>query len=254
MSDNPYESPNETGDAAKTRSRFFTVGGVIASLAIVLLVIALLLPAKRTAREAARRMACTNNLKLIALALHNYQAANGSWPPAYTVDANGNRLHSWRTLILPYTEESELFETIDLSKPWDDPANAKARETMMHIYQCPSVPLDPGKENLTTYLAVVGPECAFSGSAARKLSEITDGTSNTIAVIDVDSDRAVHWMSPQDIGKDEVLEYGPKSRINHPGVFLAALLDGSVTAFTLTLDPDILHALLTIAGGEAIAD
>ncbi len=142
----------------------------------------------RTSREAARRNQCLSQLKQLSLALLNYEADHGEFPPAYTVDAEGNRLHSWRTLILPYCDDTALFESIDLSKPWDDPANAEARETVVEYYQCPSA---IHEEGLTTYLAVVGPECAFAGSVPRKLSEIKDGPSDTIAVVDVDADRAV---------------------------------------------------------------
>ena len=59
----------------------------------------------------------------------NYEQAYNALPPAYTVDANGRPLHSWRTLILPYLEQESLYQTIDLSKPWNDPANARAVET-----------------------------------------------------------------------------------------------------------------------------
>ncbi|MEL7264459.1 MAG: DUF1559 domain-containing protein [Planctomycetota bacterium] len=69
-------------------------------------------------------MACSNNVKQIGLGLANYHASWNSFPPAYTVDANGNRLHSWRTLILPYVEQQPLYDRIDLTKPWDDPAHA----------------------------------------------------------------------------------------------------------------------------------
>ncbi len=96
----------------------------LAVLAILALLIAFLLPATRSSRGAARRAQCTNNLKQIALALHNYEQAYKSFPPAYTVDANGRPLHSWRTLILPFLEQESLYRAIDLSKPWNDPANA----------------------------------------------------------------------------------------------------------------------------------
>ena len=75
-----------------------------------------------------------NNLKQIALALLNYEQAHHALPPAYTVDAQGRPLHSWRTLILPYLDQESLYQTIDLSKPWNDPANAKALETSLPFF------------------------------------------------------------------------------------------------------------------------
>ena len=96
-------------------------------LAIIVVLIALLLPpASRSGRGEARRSQCKNNLKQIGLALHNYHDIYHVFPPAYTVDGNGKPLHSWRTLILPYLDQAPLYLKIDLSKPWDDPANAES--------------------------------------------------------------------------------------------------------------------------------
>ena len=92
-------------------------------LACIGILVGLLLPAVQAAREAARRMQCSNNMKQIALAMHNYEAVYKAFPPAYTTDANGQPLHSWRTLLLPYMEQQALYSQIDLNKPWDDPVN-----------------------------------------------------------------------------------------------------------------------------------
>ena len=79
-----------------------------------------------------------SNLHQISIALQLYAAAHGGLPPAYTTDADGKPLHSWRTLILPYLEHQQLYESIDLAKPWDDPANAEACKAALSVYQCPS--------------------------------------------------------------------------------------------------------------------
>lgn len=220
---------------------------ILIIIAVIAAVIALLLPLKRNAREAARRNSCMNNLKQIALAIHAYEEEHGTLPPAYTVDKEGNQLHSWRTLILPYLEQTALFKTIDLAKPWDDPVNAKARETIVEVYQCPS---KPGPNGLTNYLAVVGPECAFVGSEPRKLSDVKDGSETTIAIIDVGTDRTIPWMSPNDISPDELLQYLPTAKMNHLGLALSMYLDASVRSINQDIDPEVLNGLLTIAGGE----
>ena len=90
-------------------------------MGIIVVLIALMLPAMRSAREPARRTQCRYNLKQIGLALHEYEQAFGVLPPAYTVDAEGKRLQSWRVLILPYLDQAALYKLIDLTKPWDDP-------------------------------------------------------------------------------------------------------------------------------------
>src|SRR6185369_10304139 len=120
-----------------------------------------------------RRMQCSNNLRQIALALQNYESTYHALPPAYTVDAEGKPLHSWRTLLLPYLDQAPLYNTIDLSKPWDDPVNTKASNMPMPVYNCPS---DVGPQTHTVYLASVGSTGCFCPTEPRRLSEITDGT------------------------------------------------------------------------------
>src|SRR5688500_14949385 len=139
MSENPYESPetpSKPGPA--TGRRGFRLVELLVVVGLIGLLIACLLPNVRSSREAARRMSCANNLHQIALALHNYEDEFGCLPPAYTVDAAGKPLHSWRTLILPFAEQKVLYEKIDLAKPWDDPANQAAYEMNLSMYQCPS--------------------------------------------------------------------------------------------------------------------
>ena len=70
-------------------------------------------------------MTCKNNLKQIALALHNYHQANGCFPPAYIADKNGRPMHSWRVLILPYLELDHLYKQYNFNEPWDGPNNKK---------------------------------------------------------------------------------------------------------------------------------
>lgn len=249
MPENPYQSPTGKGEAFDSSSRTNRrVVGWVLSLAVIGLLIALLIPAPRGAREAARRNQCLNNLKQIALALLNYEQDHGALPPAYTVDDDGNRLHSWRTLILPYMEEKALYDSIDFSKPWDDPVNQHARETAIDSYMCPSADHELG---LTTFLAVVGPESAFSGSDQRRLADVTDEHGQTITVIDAPAGRAVHWMSPGDLSIEDILSFDPKARWHHPGVFQAVFLDGRARAIQHDCPPEILRAMLTIAGGES---
>ena len=224
-----------------------TLVELLVVIGILGVIVALLLPAKRSAREAARRNACLSNLKQIALALENYKEAKGTYPPAYTVDEEGNRLHSWRTLILPYMEHKLLYEKIDLTKPWDHPANAEAMETVCEVFLCPSY---PGEELETTYHAVIGEDCVFSGSDGRDPAEIIDEKSSTIMIVEVGSERAVHWMSPEDITAADFLKLGPEMNEIHPGIFQVVLADGHVDSITRDIDWDVVRGMLTIAGGE----
>ncbi|MBW3600039.1 MAG: DUF1559 domain-containing protein [Planctomycetes bacterium] len=249
MASNPYESPETPGDppAEKPPQGQFRLIELLAVVAVIAVLIALLLPARRTAREAARRMSCSNNLKHIGLALHNYHDEYGVLPPVYTVDAEGNPLHSWRTLLLPYMEQKALYEKIDLSKPWDDPANEEAYETRIEAYQCPSADCPPTH---TTYLAVVGPNACFRPSQPRRLSEITENGGQTLMVVDVESQRHVHWMSPNDIGERWIVNLSTAEGLPHPGGVQAVCADGSVRFVSSETKPGALRALTTIDGDD----
>lgn len=212
---NPYESPDTLGKSPppKRRNRKSWLIEIAAVVVVIGLLIALLLPAVRFTPAASRRMQCSNNLKMIGLALHNYELEYHALPPAYTVDDQGRRLHSWRTLILPYLEQRPLYEKIDLTKPWDDPANAEAFESEVSVYRCPSA---NGPATHATYLAVVGRGCCFQPTEPRKLSEITDAHEATLMVIECDLDQSVHWMSPKDIGEQEILSRGQPAEPSVP--------------------------------------
>jgi hypothetical protein len=194
---------------------------------IIAVLIALLFPATRRATGAARRTECKNHLKQISLALHNYADKYGSLPPAYTVDASGRRLHSWRTLILPFIEQQALYETIDLAKPWDDPANATARQASIAEFRCPSNEI-PATH--TTYLGLVGHDHCFHPDRACQFSDLKGGMSETAMVIEVAPKHAVHWMAPQDATGQYLLGLTSESGLVHepgPGTHVA-LADGSV--------------------------
>ncbi len=89
-------------------------------------------------------MADGSNIRNIGLALLNYEFAFKQFPPAYTVDADGNKLHSWRVAILPFLERSDLYEQVDFTKPWDAPENDAVRNAMVRSYQSTNVMLPPG--------------------------------------------------------------------------------------------------------------
>ncbi|MCA9101276.1 MAG: DUF1559 domain-containing protein [Planctomycetales bacterium] len=233
------------------RCRAFTLLELLVVMAIIGLAIALLLPATRQAREPARRSQCSNNLRQIGLALLNYHDTHGALPPAYTEGADGNRLHSWRTLLLPYMEHPELYGRIDLDVPWDDPSHTEFQTLHIPNYTCPSTMHDDGQ---TTYLGVVGPEFAFTGATSHKTSDVSDGPQHTIVVIDAFAGDAAPWMAPRDADEPLVLAAGDDSRTNHPGVILALFLDGHTEILLADQDREQRRAMLTIAGCEPIAD
>src|SRR5262249_10846274 len=122
---------------------------------------------------------CQNNLRQIGLALHNYHDAYGNFPPQASFDKSGKPLLSWRVHILPFLEQEELDREFHLDEPWDSDHNKKLIDRMPPIYRCPKQKLkESGK---TTYLAPVGEKAIFSGGQkGMRLSDVIDGTSNTM--------------------------------------------------------------------------
>lgn len=234
---------------------------VVAILAIVGVVgfcgvgvlIALLLPAVQAAREAARRMSCSNNMKQIALAMHNYYDVHGSLPPAYLADKDGKPMHSWRVLILPYMQEQNLYDQYNFDEPWDSPNNLRVAEMMPRVYQCPS---DPVMGTTTDYMVIVGKETPFDGAKPSKFDEISDGTSNTIMVIEVKGSN-VKWTEPKDIDyatSSFTVFKGPKGDIgsNHGSGVGAAMCDGSVRFLSRDTPPGTVRSFATKAGEERL--
>jgi prepilin-type processing-associated H-X9-DG protein len=210
--------------------------------------IALLLPALQSAREAARRAQCTNNLKQIGLAMHNYHSVNNAFPPAAVAGKTGKPLLSWRVALLPYLEQNELYKQFHLDEPWDSPHNKTLIDYMPAAFACPSTRNDKG---MTTYRTFVGPRTAFEGLKPHTLAEFLDGTSNTLLV--VESTNSVPWTKPDDLPFDP----NPTKPLvtpgsNHPGGFNALFADGTVRFIKLTISQTVLRALITRNGGEIV--
>jgi len=224
-----------------------SITSVLSLLWVPAVLIALLLPAVQAAREAARRAQCTNNLKQIALAMHNYAAANNCFPPAATYDRDGKPLLSWRVLLLPYLEQASLYNEFHLDEAWDSPNNKPLGNRMLNVFQCPSEHVAPG---LTTYEVVVDVRSMFTGKPPGvPLQAVTDGLSNTLLV--VEGAKPVPWSKPEDLSlasSEPVLGMGSK----HPGGFNASMSDGSVRFFLSSINPRVLRAMVTRNGNETI--
>jgi hypothetical protein len=231
------------------------------------IIVVLLLPALSSAREAARRMQCTNHIKQLLFAMHNYHGINGCLPPAYTVDADGKPLHSWRVLLLPYLEKDDLYKKIRLDEPWDSEYNKQFHSQAPFYFRCPSngyflIVSASGRRkelifdnspNACCYSLVVGKETAFDGSKTTKFEDIKDGTGNTVLI--VERLAPVNWMEPNNdvpfakacLGIDKDVS-GIGSL--HPNGCCFGLADGSIRFFPSGPSPEVLKAMLTINGRE----
>ncbi len=200
------------------------------------------------AREAARRTQCVNNLKQMGLAMHNYLSTYNTFPPAFTKGKDGKPLLSWRVHILPYLEQQALYKEFHLDEPWDSEHNKPLIARMPTIYACPSGKAGEGK---TCYLTPRGPATIFPGAEGVKIQDVTDGTSNTLLVVETNDDAAVIWTKPDDWETAPALNL--KSLFgHHPGGTEVGFADGSVRFIKDTIAAKILEALLTRNGGEVI--
>jgi prepilin-type processing-associated H-X9-DG protein len=211
--------------------------------------VALLLPAVQSARTAARRSQSSNNLKQIMLALHNYHDANGRFPAPAITDGEGKPLLSWRVAILPYLEQNALYEEFKLDEAWDSPHNKALIAKMPAVFASPNV--QPPTPFSTFYQTFVGPGALYEKAGeGTKITEITDGTSNTVAV--AEAGRAVVWSKPEDISYDPEKTVPQLGGVGFPGGANVGFCDGSVRFLSSMLEPDVFRGLITKAGGEVV--
>ena len=214
--------------------------------------VGLLLPAVQQAREAARRSQGKNNLKQIALAMHNFHDTYRKFPAAATVDKKGKRLLSWRVHILPFIDQAPLYQQFHLDEPWDSDHNKELIKNVPPVYVSPNYE-DLAREGKTVYLVPTGKSAAFEGNEVLGIRDFTDGTSNTILAVEAHRDAAVIWTKPDDLVVDfkNPLKGLKGARV---GGFHASLCDGSVRFISDSIDVKTLNALFTRNGGEVIND
>ncbi|MCG8450808.1 MAG: DUF1559 domain-containing protein [Pirellulales bacterium] len=199
----------------------FTLVELLVVIAIIGVLIALLLPAVQAAREAARRMSCANNIRQLALAMHNYESANKKFPPALMI---GKDQYRWSAVarVLPYVEEANLAGRLDLSVDYhwigisgtiyqDKSEALNSGEPLLKSARvptliCPSelrdeVRIDSGTGNARDYMTNYGVNCgvwkvhdpedpdgasgAFAGNRGFGTRSFSDGLSNTLMLAEV---------------------------------------------------------------------
>lgn len=230
-----------------------TVLAVLGIVALVLLLLcggggaALFFVARSTMRPAQQRMQAQNNMKQIAIALHNYHDTWNSLPPAVVNDADGKPLYSGRVLLLPFLEQSPIYDAWDKNKAWDSPENQALSQKLLPVFQHPS---DSANASACDFLFVTGPGAVFDSSqGAARFADIHDGLSNTIFLAEARGSGLQSWAEPKEIAPDGK---GAVPSGHDPNQILVGFCDGSVQAMPSTQLQSLLRPLSTRSGGEVV--
>ena len=190
----------------------FTLVELLVVIAIIGILIALLLPAVQAAREAARRIQCTNNLSQIALAVQNYNMAHFVYPPG-TINEQGPIVnaaegyhHDWISQMLPYLEQLSLYRHINFDAGVYDQSNDEVRKVHMNSVRCPSSPSARTELGVTSYAGCHDPtetpideenNGIFFLNSTVRYEDILDGSAHTIFVGEklIDEENTLGWMS-----------------------------------------------------------
>ena len=197
-------------------------------------------PGRSVGTRSGPRAQCVNNLKQIALAMHNHLAANNAFPKPAITDKDGKPLLSWRVAILPYIEQASSTT----SSSWT--RRGIARTTRPCCKEMPAVFLCPSRANVapftTTYRVFTGKGALFENGEAIGVAGVTDGTSNTLMV--VEADEAVPWTKPDDLTFDpEAAASLCGAGSSHPGGFNGSMADGSVRFFKKAINLNVFRKL-----------
>jgi hypothetical protein len=187
-----------------SRSRLWALVKASIVCVVCFIVFKSLLPGRTDPIESARRSVCKNNLRQIGVALNSYHERFGTFPPARTVDENGQSMHSWRVLILPFLGAEGLYEDYDFSEPWNGPQNRRLLDRIPEVYVCPSQEAQVESSHATSYVAVVGRETVIGDSEGRARYETAARIASVGMVVEFNTDE-VAWTEPRDLNLDSAV-------------------------------------------------
>ena len=187
------------------------------------------------------------------MAVANYHDDYGAFPPAVVRDEQGQPIHSWRVLLLPYLEQMQLYEEYDFQEPWNGPHNCQLLARWPAVYAFTDG--GEGTATVTNYLAVLGDQTVWRHGEPVTLPQVVDGHDTPILVVEnMGSD--IQWTKPDDLELDTmnleiaaVSSNGISSPYDPPAVVTVA---GRIQTLSPSIHPDTLRALVTASGGEAL--
>ena len=193
------------------------------------------------------RQQAMQHLRQVGIAMQNHHDAMKRFPDAAIRGADGKPLLSWRVRLLPFLGETALYKEFHLDEPWDSKHNRKLIERMPNVYRI-AAELPPGK---TCVVLPIGAETAWPDGRGRVIREFTDGTSNTILIVEADDEHAVVWTQPADLAYDPA---NPAAGLGgHFGKgFVTGSADSAVHYLPLDANAETLRQLFTPAGREPV--
>ena len=254
---NDRRGPTAVATESRTGANvLYAVLGIIGFLGLVCgsLVLAWIFPAYTYNTPAGQTAACSANLTRIAVAMEEYRAEHGTYPPAYVADKDGKPMHSWRVLLLPYLGEHSLYAMYNMNEPWNGPVNSTLAGQMPAVFGCPADTAVDLRE--TSYMLVTGPGTAFENDKMLDQKAIKDGAARTLLVVEV-ANSSVNWMEPRDLDvglqswQINVTERGLGSHHRSGGIH-AIFADGKVRHLRHNTPSDVLRDMASIDGGEAV--
>ncbi len=207
-----------------------------------------------TPREPRMRSFSADHLHNLSLAVNNYAGRDGLLPAAASTTATvpPQDLHGWQTYILPFLEEKPLYDQIDLHQSWTDPINEPHFHRDLEYYRNYAISTTTGPTGLA--LTHYSANSHVLTSVPLKLSDVTDGESNTLFSGEINA-RFPPWGQPRNVRDPaDGLHTSPRS-FGGPWSDRATqfgFLDGRVRAINPNIDPKVLRALATPAGGETV--
>ncbi|MBU6294275.1 MAG: DUF1559 domain-containing protein [Planctomycetes bacterium] len=200
------------------------------------------------ARGSAQSMQSVNNMKQLLLAMHVHHDAKNSFPAPAIVSSEGKPLLSWRVAVLPYLEQEDLYRKFKLDEPWDSEHNRKLVPLMPKLFAPEGETLQPGH---TPYVVPVGKQTMFFGGKGGKLGDVTDGTTNTVALIQLPAGRAVIWSKPDDLDADPKVAFDELTK-GFSDRLTVGFGDGTVRRIKFPLKEEVFRNLLDKADGKPI--
>jgi hypothetical protein len=191
-----------------------------------------------------------NNMKQLGLGLLNYHDTMNAFPATAAGQKPKQPPVSWRVLILPYVEQDALYKQYHFDEPWDSENNKKLIPLVPKVFSTPGS--KKAADGKTNYLAVVGDAYALAADKGHRLAMFTDGTSNTILLVEASDEKAVPWTKPEDFTPDKTKPITGLVGLRR-GAFLALAADGAGHVVPGDVDAATLNALFTRAGGEPVS-